>query len=745
MQAKLKKWIIRIILFFLITGILALIGIGIYTGIVYIEFLSSRDSIFSKIEEFSRAMQVQDETNITLGVDEAVYNKPTYIYDRNNNIIAKYTPEKHRLVDLKQLPYFLTRGFLLIEDKAFYKHNGINYRTFVTATIRYFITLGRGRGGSTISQQLAKILFTKHERSVKRKIYEVFCTRELEKRFNKDQILKIYLNSIYMGHGTYGIANATNFYFGKTPEEITVAEAALIIGMNRSPEIYSPIRNREKAQYVQKLVLNEMKKVGFIDQPNIDIEIKRFWEQYDNKIVEGVQSFWKTEINKSGYLTEQIRRILDEEFEYEKITRGGLIVETTFDLEKQLLAESIVARQIKSIRSKTQDLAKKNKLNEYNEELINKLEAGFLSLNYETGEVFTLVGGSGYNFANQLNRVTQTRRQIGSSVKPFIYAYALNQEKIEDLTLQPFSKFKDEVVTYKINGKKYTPKNYSRKASNEMVTLYQAVKESLNTIACKVLNHLEFEEVATFIQNASNISEKEKAKRIPAVLSLALGTCELSVKELAAAYALFPRMGKSVYPIMIRRISDVNGNVYYDINRENNQFFNWLYPTEYREEKQLLEPETSFEILQMLQGVFEEGGSGYWPAYKTGLTKRAFGKSGTSQDYRDGWFAGFTNNEVVTVWVGIDTNQSILLSGSSTAGMIWCEYNARVTQDIERIIPIPTNMKLVSICTETGLIANKNCPDVKRFYFKRNRILPEPCYVHQSTDDFSPLEDEDVQ
>lgn len=741
MQEMTKKIIKKITI--VITAIIAVIFLLIllYSGIIYIDFLSNRNSIFSKIEEFAKAMKVQDETNISLGEEDLGHQKPSYILDRNKNIIAKYSPQKHKIVSLEQMPFFLTRGYLLAEDRAFYRHHGINYKRITYSLFKYIITLGHSGGGSTISQQLAKILFTKHERNFKRKIYEYYCTKELEKRFTKNEILVIYLNSIYLGHGTYGVANAINFYFGKTPAEVTIAEAALLIGMNRSPERYSPIKNKENAKRIQKVVLAQFRNAGYISNSDIDIEIERFWKDYDSNGVKGVQSFWKTEINRSGYLTEYIRQMLERELSYEKITKGGLKVETTFDLEKQLLAEKTISNQIKAIRKKILQTAKKRGLKTYDNNFVNQIESSFVSLNYNTGEVLTMVGGSGYNFANQLNRAVQTFRPIGSSVKPFIYAYALENSQLEDAKFHPFSKFLDETVTYKINGKKYTPKNYHGKASGKMTTLYDAVKTSLNTIAVGIMNNLDHDKVADFIKNTTNL--KKNSKRVPAVLSLALGTCELSTLELAVAYAIFPRAGKGIYPIMIKKIYDDSGNVYYDINRENNQQFNWLYPKKERIEKEHISPGTAYEIVQMLKGIFEKNGTGYWPAYMTGLKKEAFAKSGTSQNFNDGWFAGFTNNEVSVAWVGFDNNKSILLPGSSTAGLIWCDYNTRVPANFINQIEIPKNMKLLKICEETGLIAGHNCPKTKKFYFKKEGAFPERCYIHQDQSDISTF-DEDL-
>ncbi|HPO48782.1 MAG TPA: transglycosylase domain-containing protein [Spirochaetota bacterium] len=702
---------------------------------IYADFLSNRNSIFSKIEDFSKSLGKNRETGITLGLDDSNEENapPTIFYDRNKKIIAKYATNKHKLIPLNQIPYFLTKGFIIIEDKAFYKHNGINYVRFFSAFIKNIFTLGKSPGGSTISQQLAKILFTRQERSLKRKIYEIFCVFELEKRFNKNEILQIYLNSIYLGHGIYGIENAAGFYFGKSANRLNVIEASLLVGMNRSPERYSPIKNRENARKVQKIVLNQLEKNKLVKGDGKEDNIEKFWKKFDATGNLGTQSFWKTDENNSGYITEYVRQILETEFSYDKITGEGLIVETTIDLQKQTLAEKIVRERLKYIKEDIEKNALKLKLSGYEKEKLERLEGALVSLDYKSGEILVLVGGSGYSFANQFNRAVYAYRPIGSSVKPFVYAMALNDGKIGDASINPFSKFKDDIFTYDLDGKKYTPRNYhSNHKYGKMVTIYDALKTSLNTVAVEVFSKMDKKEVVNFIQSASFLSDENAQKRIPETLSLALGTCDLSPLELATAYSVFPRLGKRVYPIIIKKIYDYRGNVYYDYERENNPFFNNLYPKESRDESEILKPQISYEIVQMLRSVFEKGGTAYWAANFTGFWGIGYGKSGTTQNFKDGWFAGFDNSEVVTSWVGFDTNESLLIASEGNATLIWCDYMKQFSNSIVDEITPPEGMRLIRICSDTGLAATKKCPNKKDFYFWTEKPVPEKCYIHDS-------------
>ena len=743
-----KIFRVALILLFILIAIVATSWTiaAAYIAAVHKEFSANKNAIFEKIEQFAKDMNKNTSTDVYFGEEKPpeedinhIAKRDTYFYDRNGAVIAKYSHSRRQLATLRDIPYFLSRGFVMIEDQQFYAHNGINLPRFAIGVINNIITMGHSAGGSTISQQLAKILFTRQERSVKRKIYDIFCTIELERRFSKNEILTIYLNSIYLGHGVYGVQDAANFYFGKNVNELTIAEAALFIGMNRSPERYSPIKNRENAQKVQNLVLNQFVNAGFIDSQTMALEINRFWRNFENISTANNQSFWKTEINNSAYLTEYIRQILEREFRYDKITEGGLIVETTFDLEKQALAENTVKSEIRHIRNKIYDRAQKLKLNDpcYQLESLNKdVETSLTSIDFRTGEVLALVGGSGYTFANQLNRALYAKRSIGSSAKPFVYAFALNDKRIH-----PFSKFKDEIRTYKVNGKNYTPKNYSGKASGEMITVYDALKQSLNTIPIQIMNELPIQEVANMIREASFLTDEKSSKRVPEVLSLALGTCEMSSLELASAYCIFPRLGKTVYPTTIRKIYDVKGTVYYDRDREYNPYFNDLLPSQYRQPKQLIDKAVAYEIVQMMRSVFEKGGTGYGAAYKTGFNIPAYGKSGTTQDYRDGVFVGYNDREVTVTWVGMDSNHPILLASEGTAALIWCKYMKQSSKNYNTPIEVPNNMILRRVCNASGLLASIDCTSTRNFNFWTEGPMPEMCYIH--TEEFFENEEEE--
>lgn len=723
-----------------ILTIIALVFI-LYMIVVFFDFVSDIELIYSKINRFAAALNTSKETDIVLGGEEEV--KPdeeiaSIILDRNGRTIAQFALDRQKLVSLNELPFFIPRGFIIIEDNQFFRHKGVNLFRVSIAFVKNIFTFGRSAGGSTITQQLAKILFTKQKRNIKRKIYELYCTIGLESKFNKNEILQIYLNSIYLGHGVYGIANASQFYFGKDVTELNIAEAALLIGMNRAPERYSPIKSKDNAKRIQKVVLNQFVKNGFLTKEESEFEYNKFWDNFEKRKVSGNQSFWKTDINRSGYITEHIRQILETEFSFEKITKGGLIVETTIDIERQILAEDTIRRQLKNIRERIKNANDKLKEKILTDSEIEALESSFASIDYKSGEVLALVGGKEYSFSNQLNRALYSYRPIGSTVKPFVYAIALEEKKLKERDFHPFSKFKDEIRTYIINGKKYQPKNFDVSHKyGDTITIYDAVKKSLNTIAIEIFDQMTEEEkdkVVDFIQKAALLNDKE-LKRVPNVLSLALGVCELSSFELACAYSVFVRGGKTISPVIIKKIYDKKGNVYYDYARDKNLYFDTIFSNAKRENIELISPQVAYEIVELLRSVFEEGGTGWWAKSASGLTGDIAGKSGTSQDFRDGWFVGFTDKEVTACWVGLDNNKPMLVAGASSAAYIWAFYHTNIaSSDVLSSIPTPDKMSFVNICRDSGLIATKKCPNKINFYLWSEGPIPEKCYLHSDFD-----------
>ena len=697
-----------LILFSIIFIVLILSYVSYYYFIGLNEWKRKKENVIKKVKMFEIQLNKNSLTDFSIYDLDEEKPVPTVFYDRKGKIVARYSPKYRRLSNFQKTPGFLSQGFIQIEDQQFFKHNGFNWGRILYFTVKNLLSGRIQGGGSTITQQLAKIIFTNHERNLKRKVFELFCTIELEKRFTKEEILKIYLNAIDMGHGVYGIEEACRFYFNHSSAALTLPEAALFIGMNRAPNRYSPLRNSQNAEYIQRVVMRQFVKIGIIDKYIAEDEIKNFWKKFNQQSVMRGISYWKMELNLAPYYIEFVRQLLEKEFTKEQIIEGGMKIHLTLDLDFQKKAEQAI-------------LYLHGILKQQNYDYYKEIEHALVSIDPQSGEVCTLVGGKEYSFFNQFNRALNAFRQIGSTVKPFVYASSLEQEKIT-----PFSVFIDEKKTYQIGRRKYTPVNYDSKHKyGESVTIYNALKQSLNTIAIQVTDLIKPKSIADLLANSTEFSRKSKKKRLPNVLSIGVGAASLSPLELAAAYSIFPRLGKPVRPYFVQKIIDRYDNTLFEYDKKQDDPYN---PEPINADRQLISQDTAYQILTLMFSVFEPGGTGYYPARKVNFSYPACGKSGTSDNYRDGWFAGFTQDLVTVAWTGFDDqSKSTEKPGSTTSGVIWTKYMKNVLSSlVMRPYPLPPQeLDLVYVNTETGKITDtsqKGLKNIVPFYLSKEQL-----------------------
>ncbi|UPT76154.1 MAG: PBP1A family penicillin-binding protein [Elusimicrobiota bacterium] len=551
------------------------------------------------------------------------------------------------------MPSFLKKALVASEDGHFYTHGGVDWKATLRAVV---VTLSRARrpqGGSTLTQQLAKQMFTTRKRTAGRKIFEYFCARKLEEKFTKDQILMMYLNFSYFGHGTFGVESAARYYFNKPASALDVGEAAMLVGIIPSPNKYSPLDSPELARPRQRTVLRRMVKDGYLPESAVERVESEFWERFEKRARIPEVSFWRTRVNEAPYVVEHVRRQMLRTYTKERLLRGGLTIRTTFDLDAQKAAQ----------RALRERLAKENdpeaKPDEDGEPAgkAAPVEGALVAVDPKNGALLALVGGTGFSFQNQLDRAMDGRRLMGSSVKPFVWAQAYETGKF-----LPSTKMLDEPVTYSIGqGRKWSPHNYGNKYFGD-VALDFALWKSLNSVAIKLLKELDLDDVLEALSKATGVP----VQRLPRNLSLALGTADVAPVQVAAAYAVFANGGRAVKPWWLRRVEDREGKTLSEGDAPGG------------EGEVVFSTVAARLALDTMRGVITQPeGTAYASARRVGFGVPAAGKTGTTNDYRDAWFAGVTADVSAVVWIGHDDMRVAMSpgkAGGSIAAPVWMSF-----------------------------------------------------------------------
>ena len=576
------------------------------------------------------------------------------LYDENDDLITEFQAERRIFLPLAQIPKTLREAVLAVEDSRFYSHFGVDPMGIARAVYQNF---RRGRiveGGSTITQQLAKLLFLTPDKSLDRKLKEAFLALELERHYPKQKILEMYLNQVYFGHGAYGVEAASRTYFGKSVTDLALSEAALLAGLPRAPTIYSPFNHPDTARRRRAHVLNRMLEVGAI-KPT---DAKRAMAT-DLGLIPPERR------RATGlYFVEYVRGLLAEKYGDDMVFKGGLKVYTTLSPHMQALAEQALREGLKALEGRSAAPGKGQ-----GQSVPERPEGAILTIEPQTGYVKAMVGGSDF-FRSEFNRAVHARRQPGSAFKPFVYIAAL------EAGLTPASLIEDSPVTYPVgrNGKPWTPDNYDRKFRG-LTTLQQGIEESVNVVTVKLQERIGIRrtlEVARRLGIQSPLHED---------LTLALGSSDLSLLELTSAYGALANQGAWVPPSQIRYITDPQGK---------------LLEENIPQGREALSPELAYLITHMLEGVVERG---------TGIGARVLGrpiaaKTGTTNDYSNAWFIGYTPSLVTGVWVGYDRPRSLGRdeTGSRVAVPIWVSYMSKLLADTPREdFPVPAGVVLVPV------------------------------------------------
>ena len=600
----------------------------------------------------------------------ALYAPPseaTRIYASNGELIASLFRENREFTPLSAIPKVMQQAVIAIEDERFYHHRGVDLRGFTRAMWRNLLAREVREGGSTITQQLARLIFLTQKREVSRKIAEMMLAVEIERRLTKAEILERYLNQVYFGQGAYGVEMAAHVYFGRHSRDLNLAQSAMLAGLIRGPSISSPYQNPVLAKARQRTVLLRMAQLRYITRT----QAARAVEEPVPLAEEGNAGLIGI---RAPYFVSYILPYLLERYGEEFVYSGGLRVYTTLDLTLQRAAEKAVRNGL--------DAAQAQRL---------RIEQGALvAIDPTTGYIRAMIGG--YDFTrSQFNRAWQARRQPGSAFKPFIYTTALGTGA------SPAKVIVDEPVTYEIPGTReriWKPKNYDRTYSGR-VTMRTALERSINIPAVKTLAEVGPEAVIHTAQRMGIRSPLQPH------LSLALGTNEVTPLEIASAYGTLAALGVRAEPIAVRRVLTRGGQVLED-NLPHREL--------------AVSADVAYVMVDLMKGVINRG-----TGRAASIGRPAAGKTGTTDDYRNAWFIGFTPQIVTSVWVGNDDNKPMRrVTGGSVPARIWASFMKTALKDVAvEDWSRPELVVAVRVCGSSGLLATGACPNPRNEVFVR--------------------------
>ncbi|MBQ8329977.1 MAG: transglycosylase domain-containing protein [Lachnospiraceae bacterium] len=648
--------ILKTLLLLVLVGILAVLAV-FYFGGYYSRVKAMKDEADTFVSESTKDTFVPTQTG--------------EIYDAEGNLISETHPEKDsNYLTSAQIPDLFRKAMISIEDKNFYKHGGVDYKAIVRAAKEFAVNRQITQGGSTITMQLARGIFLNNGRSWERKVEEIFIAWDLEKKYSKDQILEFYLNNVYFMNGYYGIASACEGYFNKTPDQLDLSQVAFLCAIPNSPTYYDPLTHPDHTIERRNLIIRNMLDDGVISQGEYD-------QAVSEEIVLDLSAQDEAKRNENTYVltytykcaTEALMQIEDPDFTFRydfasdqeraaydkiynelydsclaKLFKGGYRVYTTFDLEKQQMLQDCVDEELADFEETADD-------GKY------KMQGAAVCIDNSTGQVIAMVGGRSQetDSALTLNRAFQSNRQPGSSIKPLVvYTPAFEKE------YYPGTYVMDEEIE---DG----PKNSGGSYLGE-IELSEAVQRSLNTVAWQVYENITPKYGLSKLKamHFSTIVDSDN------VLATSLGGFTYGVKpvEMASGYCTIYNDGKFRIPTCISRIDDYKGNTIYTYDGVSSKVY---------------DINAAREMVSVLQGVMEEGwGTGR--GLKLNNQMPCAGKTGTTDEAKDGWFCGFTHYYTTSVWVGCDTPESVRnLQGASWPGRIWKNYMNLIHENLEPV------------------------------------------------------------
>jgi len=594
----------------------------------------------------------------------------TRVYAADKQLLAELYLEKRDPVPLQKMPRYLTTALIATEDRKFYQHSGVDIKGIARAIIKDILAGGFVEGASTISQQLAKTLFLTPRKTIVRKIKEAILAFQLERRYTKDEILELYLNQVYFGSGAYGVQSAAEIFFGKPVQDLTLAECALVAGMPKSPSRYSPLVNIDLARERRNMVLKQMLTMEIITV-----------DEYNQALNAEIQLEDRgRSLKRAPYFVEYVQKSLEELLGASKLYKGGLSIYTTLDLDILEAAQTAVDEGLLTLQTRM------------NQNGIQPTDpqAALVCLDIKSGAILAMVGGKNF-YENPFNRATAAKRQPGSAFKPIVYAYAIEQGFTQNTMIL------DAPVVFRgmDRDNDWRPENFSKKYLGE-ITLRKALAISQNIPAVRLIERLGPQSVIQFAHRLGIESNLEPN------LSLALGTSEVSLLNLTAAYAVFPRGGEWIEPFAILEVTDHRERIIWSA----------------RPLKRLvMSREGAAIITNMLEGVVREGTA----RQARTLPGPIAGKTGTTDNYNDALFIGFSPAVATGVWVGRDSGATLgdKETGARAALPIWIQLMRSVmAAGVNQNFDLPDDVVKVLMNPETGLIERTESTESVSAVFK---------------------------
>lgn len=710
----------------------------------------------------------------------------TKIFDKNDLLIAELFKQKREIVTLDKMPKNLINAVIAVEDNEFYSHYGINPKGIVRAFFVNLMAGGVKQGGSTITQQLSKILLTSRARTIYRKMKEACISVMMEFTYSKDEILQLYLNQIFLGHGAYGVESAAQLYFNKSISECTLAECALIASLPSSPNMLSPIRHPNNSIQRHRIVLAKMADMGYITVQQAERAYLDFWPDYLARINEmepGVTA-WNARINDAPWFTEYIRRDLIKKYGEDMVYNRGLMVYTTLDITKQKAAQKALWSALDKQNSTSSRLTFRNddvfmdrfyeevdmlsdlfdlnvfvkrgsreneKMNNhFRTEIVEELEGlNFLvgldsvgafideykstfsedkDLQKVEGALISINHENGYIEAMVGGAPFTTINQLNRSMQSRRQAGSaikplLYSAAIESGEFTAATPVLDSPLIFMDSESgSWVPENYDGDFMG-LVPLRKALALSINVISVRIAERLGMDTVMKYYAKLLKVDNKDIKTRIPRNLSIALGSFEVSPFELTRAYAIIANGGKDVIPFSVRYIKDQDGKV---LENKENEIKEAIQKRRQDGSLQVIKPETAQVLISLLKSVVESGtGRG------ANIGIPAAGKTGTTNNWKDAWFVGFVPQLTTGIWVGYD-KMGLSLGPGQTGGVIcapvWGAYMKRaVNTGSARSFSHYASLSEATICEHSGLLPSSDCRQLNVEIFVPGTVPTNVC------------------